>query len=392
MAGYIFNLNSLDSLRLYAENGVYSTKLSISQDIDHWRTHHEGTFADYASMKPGDNIYFFIKRKIYGIGKLIEISSESDNIKDCKFNNFPNASKPQFFSYSAVKDQLLWDEGSYSNNQRWICCFTPDPYFYKNGIDMDEALSSHPIAFKMLRAFWKVSFIKIDDEENLALKSVILRKNKDINKNTVFDWNSTTHQKIKEKLTNDYKLNVGDIVKACFNEKKQTLTHEAAIEAYIIYHLSNKTTELIDVFGNWDYIARQVVASPFKPVDYMDKMDIFGYAYIVGYAPVKSKYLVIELKKDIAKPENIDQTMKYIDWVKDEYAYGDYSLIEGYLVAKGFSEQTIKRYKEVAKRTFTVGMRPVRTLRWDNLHLVRYKASKENERIKLFFHKLNMED
>ena len=33
----------------------------------------EGTLADYMSMKPGDNIYFFCKRRYYGIGELISI-------------------------------------------------------------------------------------------------------------------------------------------------------------------------------------------------------------------------------------------------------------------------------------------------------------------------------
>ena len=36
------------------------------------------------------------------------------------------------------------------------------------------------------------------------------------------------------------------------------------------------------VFGHWDYISRQVVASPFKPVDYMDRIDIFGYIVMVN--------------------------------------------------------------------------------------------------------------
>jgi hypothetical protein len=69
MAGYIFGLDSLESLLRYTENGVYATKLSTPTTS--WKAHHEGTFADYATMKAGDNIYFFIQRKIYGIGRLV---------------------------------------------------------------------------------------------------------------------------------------------------------------------------------------------------------------------------------------------------------------------------------------------------------------------------------
>lgn len=41
---------------------------------------------------------------------------------------------------------------------------------------MDDALNSNPSAFRMLRAMWKVSFIKIDDEENRALFDILYKK------------------------------------------------------------------------------------------------------------------------------------------------------------------------------------------------------------------------
>ena len=91
MAGYIIGLDNLNSLRLYAENGVYATKLSVP--AGYWRVSHEGTFADYATMKPGDNLYFFIERQIYGVGRLLDVGG------DCKWFNFPEAAKPHSFSY-----------------------------------------------------------------------------------------------------------------------------------------------------------------------------------------------------------------------------------------------------------------------------------------------------
>lgn len=58
--------------------------------------HHEGTFADYFGMKQGDNIYFFIKRKIYGIGKIINVGS------DCKYWNYIGAEKPLNYEYNGI--------------------------------------------------------------------------------------------------------------------------------------------------------------------------------------------------------------------------------------------------------------------------------------------------
>lgn len=90
MAGYIMTLDSLESLKQCIKTGTYSTNLS--EPDRSWKNHHEGTFADYLSMQSGDNIYFFIKRKIYGIGKIKTLGF------DCKFLNFENADLPENIS------------------------------------------------------------------------------------------------------------------------------------------------------------------------------------------------------------------------------------------------------------------------------------------------------
>lgn len=82
---------------------------------------HEGTFADYFSMKEGDNIFFFIKRKIYGIGKFISVEGE------CKYLNFMNADEPKESSKEDYRNnkQLL----PYANElKRCFCIFESNPF------------------------------------------------------------------------------------------------------------------------------------------------------------------------------------------------------------------------------------------------------------------------
>jgi len=368
VAGYIFSLDNLDSLNLYTQNGVYATKLSPPTRL--WGTHHEGTFADYATMQKGDNIYFFIKRKIYGVGKLVSLGS------DCKFFNFPEAGQPQQFDYSKVKSKLLWNEGDFSVNQRCVCIFEPDPYFFKTGIDMDDVLSSNPSAFKMLRAFWKLSFIKFDDDENQAFRDIVLKRNQEIlanpgKKDSIFEF-QPSHQQIIERLSAEYELSSGmlSILESCANEER--LRHEMAVEAGILHQLSVKDTQTCKVFGEWDYLSHQVIASPFKPIDYMDKMDLFGYTYLPKFKPTKSHFLVGEIKKDAAKQEDVDQLLKYIDWVKDEYCFGDYSMINAFLIASEFDEGVAQHKRTVGVRKYTVGVRPAQSLEWNNVKLVEY--------------------
>jgi hypothetical protein len=378
MAGYIFNLDSIESLMLYVNNGVYSTK--INYPGNHWKGYQEATFADYATMKAGDNVYFFIDRKIYGIGELVDING------DCKFSNFPllsSVNNPLAISYDEINGESLWSENVPNDKfQPWVCFFKPSPYFFTEGIDMDDVLISDPNAFKMLRAFWKVSFIKFDNEENQALKSIILKFNQDYlneeNNTHIFNSNYIkNHTQVENKIQSEnYALDVSSILSYAVVEDGR-IKHEMALEAGILFQLFYGDNETIEMFGNWDYLSHQVIASPFKPIDYMDKMDIFGSKFITGFSPIKSKYLVIELKKDSGNEQDIDQLMKYVDWIKDEYCHGDYSMIDAFLVAFDFSDD-INTYKNNnAIRNYIVGRRPAKSLKWDNLKIVKYIYNRE---------------
>ena len=132
MAGYIFSFDSLNSLREVVASGVYSTNLNIPSND--WRREHEGTFADYFSMKAGDNVYFFHKRKIYGIGQLVNIAG------NCVYLNFPNADRLASISFEDVQPQMILNESEDNLKNRFICTFVGTPFLFENGVDMDEVL------------------------------------------------------------------------------------------------------------------------------------------------------------------------------------------------------------------------------------------------------------
>ena len=122
MAGYIMTLDSLESLRLCILTGTYSTNLSSPKN-NMWVKHQEGTFADYLSMKENDNIYFFIKRKIYGIGKIVNVNM------DCKYLNYIGADNPTVLSKKEYKNSNPLLSNACVNN-RCFCTFIPSPYFF----------------------------------------------------------------------------------------------------------------------------------------------------------------------------------------------------------------------------------------------------------------------
>ncbi|WP_235846943.1 hypothetical protein [Neobacillus soli] len=322
MAGYIFTLDNINSLNELILNQVYSTNLNIPLS-NKWLIHHEGTFTDYLSMTEGDNVYFFIKRKIYGVGRLINING------DCKHLNFPCADIPITEDFLNLKDKMILNKSTFNLGNRFLCTFESAPHFFKNGIDMDDVLASNPEAFKMLRVLWKLSFIKIDDVENKALYDIILKTNENeiAKPKHIFISSESLHTRMKSIINQSYKVNAKNILSLASEGTK--IRHEMAIEAGVVDYIKNTSD---GVFGKWDYLSHQVVASPFKPVDYMDKMDVFGYRFIPSYSTI-SKYLTIEIKKDVADTEVINQLMKYVDWINQEYSYGDYSMIEAFIVA-----------------------------------------------------------
>ena len=362
MAGYLITLNDENSLAEIVKNGIYSTIMN-SPSYSTWGTSHEGTFADYLSMKAGDLIFFFVKRKIYGCGKLTNIGA------DCKYLNYTEAGSPKGDQSSNYIETRLLQSGDSRN--RCFCTFEPSPAFFKNGIDMDAILQNKNNPFRSVRTLWKVSFIKMDDDETLALFRVLMKANEDVitDESAQLPFDKAFHSRLLRLELYQYKMHRQFLISSCKDERNHLLKHEMALEAALCEIL---TTENREPFGKWDYISHQVAASPFKPIDYMDKMDIFGYRYIPGY-DVKSKYLIAELKKDIATVDIIEQIMKYVDWVSYEYANKDYSMIEAYIIAADFEDDVKKLVEEYCVRDFTKGYRPTEFCIWNNLKMVKYE-------------------
>lgn len=361
MAGYVFAIggdeNPVDVIRECAEKGVYSTYLKGLSPLPF-----EGTLADYMSMRPGDNIYFFCKRKYYGVGELISVGP------DCKYCNYPQSSARCDVDYEDIADELLVDFGADSSHNRWICTFKGSPCFFEEGIDTDEILTYKPATFKMLRAFWKVSFIKLGDEENTSLKEIFLlrHQNEAGTRVGVFPEYNYAHDAIAARNLDRYLIAPKDMLETCTTGTR--VKHEMALEAAVVYSLSHSQ---IPELGGWDYVSHQVIASPFKPIDYMDKIDVLAMRYLPE-TKIPCKYLVAEMKKDMADSSAINQVLRYVDWVCSEYAYGDYGAIQACIIAAEYPDNIDDYYHHVVQRYYTLGSHPVRNKQWHELKLLKY--------------------
>lgn len=377
MSGYIFAV-SKEGWSDFCEGGLkqgYFTPYTIAiteEDAESSRKRKSrnkilsATLGDFVTMKPGDNVYFLSDRKLYGVGQLVAIGP------DCKYDNYIGASKLLPDHLMDTSDSLVGG----SSRARWVFFFQPSPYFFMKGVDMDDVLRYRPSAFRMLRAFEGLSFIKIDDEENRALKEFISLANEHIYPDVdgqVFSFDDSFQITLVSVDLEPHLIRVGSALEDPDN--KDYVYSEMFIESALLEQLTNGTATFC---GHWDHVTHQLIASPFKPLKYIDKIDIFGYRFSKHYdgsPQLITKYLLIELKKGRIDAAAIEQTMQYVDWICQEYASGDYSKVEAYVVGQRTATDIESVIEDIGHRSYIAESHPVRTEKWNDLHLVKYTLS-----------------
>lgn len=398
MAGYIFLLAKEgveEALKSIVSSGCFSPNVPLPKENtvnQSWSKEALGAFGDLITIDEGDKVFFFSERTVYGCGKAISLHQNS-----CILKNYPEAS--YVYCRDNQNDLLLVEDYSprfsvndkYKGN-RWFVTFEPDPFFFQEGVDMDDLLGFSPNKIRMLRVIEKVSFIKLDDDEaNEIYNCICLRtmQRKTILKSfNTMNFSSSVHERIKAKLAKserplEYIPNSKELV---LNRKftKGEIDIEMAEELALLYHLKKTYDPL---FGHCDYLCQQVPASPFKPVIYIDRIDLFGYSYLKELEGgslserVKKEFLIVELKKGMVQDIHpVVQVMKYVDYVVNEYAEGDYSRVRAVLLAKDFSDDVIDESIKLCQRNFTMFFkREAHPLVWQNFNMINYQRDEKSD-------------
>lgn len=382
MSGYIVNLSDNDALQRYLEFGVYGT-LMRRPEYASWSVAAELTLADYLTMRPGDLIFFFRERTIYGVGRLISVR-RGEPI--AALANYPGSSMPHAMP-SEGREELLYRQHR-DEDMRWVVFFRPDPAFFTRGLDMDEVLQGDLRGVvRGLRVFEKRSFIQVEDDEAQVMADLLLRRNADLLESGAA-WLSRSNGRIFPDQSEFYQARVGargpllDLHRVDVDGlltryvREGIVAHEALLQAWLTHALTVRRPEVVALFGAWDYVANQVYASPQKPVMYMDRIDIFGYTrrrLSPSFPPTIMRYKAIELKKDLIGDVNvINQMLKYVDWLAHQRAGGDYSLVDAYLVASGYTDDVVAYAREMGVRDYIAPYRPYRKQQWSQLSLLRY--------------------
>jgi len=202
------------------------------------------------------------------------------------------------------------------------------------------------------------------------------------------DHSHTIHNSILSKGNlGDFTVDLDTLVSD--HTSGDVVSPEAVLQVWLVGNRAIKTQSVTAVFGEWDYICNLYPASPVKPRDYMDEMDIFGYSLapaLNSIPPYVQTFKVIEVKsqRQVYTPSNVvDQVMKYVDWISVTRSGGDYGLIEASIVANDFDNELIDYAKKQAMRSYVIPRRPYATKQWNNLKLVKYALTGKKPALQL---------
>lgn len=384
MHGVLINLRGEEPLSRYRRCGVYATRMDRPPfSRQGWRPAGEGTIADYLALREGDLVFFFCGRLIYGIGRVVRL---------------PGTRRAALCNYRYAWDlrvppsgNLLWeDEPNDPLDHPFVFFFEPYPRWFPHGVDMDEALSADAHGYVTILPFFaRVSFARLDHFEAAHLAWLVARCEDDAS--DIPDEHERTHLRARECVAaspDEFEIDVDALVRQ-YSEGGQ-VRHEALLEAWFIDALTNRWGLVRDVFARdnpWAFVGRQVPASPFKPPEYVDRIDILAYDVAPAVPdcpiPVIRGYLAAELKAGAATMADVLQTMKYVDWIAQTRQGGEYVGIQAMLVAAEFPDEVLRAARTETTRRYVRPRRPYGTSEWCDFRLLRYAVQEDGPAIAL---------
>lgn len=312
------------SLKLYLKHGVYSTLLRVWNQQSSKATKHFAALSDYCALRPGSEIFFFIKRKIYYGGRLI--GPETSNTDTAGY--FLNGPLSPWAQKAAAP--ILWDE---SNRARYSVSAPPgvfkipgefrppdigerfQPYLIK--FDTTSDLSGRCIASDAL--YWAtakehmfplpsnsmegMSFCIISPEEVRIAMDLFRKSDKRIDLRDA-EPSCATSQKPSPANSPNHAMpsNLSDAYRRAFNENE--------LEALILSkpELLKDAVEL----KTSDALARQIPLCPFKSGG-MDRADIVFYSNAGDFGALPRA--IVEVKLGQANKACYNQVARYLEWI-----------------------------------------------------------------------------
>jgi len=119
-----------------------------------------------------------------------------------------------------------------------------------------------------------------------------------------------------------------------------------ALEDYLRGHLLERLRDKKDIeniFGppeDFEWFANNI---PYHITQKNIDLLVFHKNFKYTSVPLRYKYSIVELKKDIAKPKDVGQLIRYSQWASGRLANGETEMIQPILIAYNFSYDAVKK-------------------------------------------------
>lgn len=313
-SGAFIVLYDEDSLRLYLSKGVYGTLLAPQPSLINPRSRHYHVLGDYACLREGTHIFFFIRRKIIYAGEVDGIKSGGSFIlngqtaplgREAKAALCWDESNRQIYEHTAEPGifSLPTKEGD-RRCQPYVIRFTDRIGLKGRQIASDDLywkLGDYPFPLPS-NSIQNASFcILTPAEVGLALD--LLKSSKKNFKYESHDDDPELNSGIR------YFDSMSDGIRNLRTAfENNQFVNEAHLEASILANPG--LLPIILRPHDDDILVRQAPISPFKPAQ-MDRADICFYSD----SPASSApRLIIELKLGSVNKAAVEQTIRYLEW------------------------------------------------------------------------------
>jgi hypothetical protein len=317
-SGAFIALYDEPTLKLYLKHGVYATLLRDWTASSKKSSKHFAALCDYCTLRPGSEIFFFLKRKfVYGgrVSRPKDYASELAafhlNGAESKWGNGTGApllwDESNRARYSATRPGFISVPGVGERFQPYLLKFETDEDLTGRWVWADElywgTAKQHmfPLPSNSMQG---MSFCILSPAEVTLAKSLLTRDRKRISLEDV--EGSVCQTAYAPSLAN----NPFAALPASLSEAYSRAFNENELEAFLLGN--PKLLEPAIRLGEGDVLSRQVPLCPFKSGG-MDRADIVVYSNDERYAALPRA--IVEVKLGEANAKCYRQLARYLEWL-----------------------------------------------------------------------------
>lgn len=350
--GLFIALYDEDTLKLYLNKGIYGFLMKpVNEEAPSSRSKHYAALADYACAREGQDVFFFLKRKIVYGGKIIGSDKSGSFFLNGDTSPLGRKSNASLFwdessrYESTVKSGVFKIEDS-EKSQPFILRFekNDDTGKYIISDDLYFELGKYPFPLPS-NSMQGMGFCTLTPGEVNSIKELVGVSSKHIDFSSSNGVNTTGN---------------GTLFNESLVSIKDTFINESQLEFTILSSLK----PFINIWPGDYVLCRQVPISPFKPMN-MDRADICLYSKDEPIKDGTIPNIVVELKLGKADYKAYVQATRYLKWLEKITTPEEFDKIQAFVIADSFSK--IKREKVDTKYESKIKVLSLRTFEFEEL-------------------------